>query len=405
MIRRCALVVPGLHLGGGVPAVAQFLLAVAVRDARWEISPVSLCMSSADPESTSLRRPLSFFRGVRVGARSWMGRSVPHVGASAGEIEFQRYRPRAALTQLLAACDVVQVVCGSPAWANAVVGHGKPVSLQVATLAKVERRARAARERGAAGVWRRAMTYFTDRLDARALHAVDAIQVENPWMLDHVRGVTLARSGIDVRYAPPGIDTSVFRPATLRDPTSGPILCVGRLDDARKNVGLLLESYALLPAALRQRHRLVLAGAGSPPAAFWRRVGELGLEERVEFMDRPEPSALVTLYQQAAVFALSSDEEGLGMVVLEAMGCGVPAVCTRCGGPEGIITDGIDGRLVPLDEARPMALALEAVLGDAEANAAMGRAARRTIEQRYSMEAAGAPFLEVWDRLAARGHT
>lgn len=402
MSRRCGLVVPGLHVGGGVPAVAQFMLSVAARDGRWDVLPVSLCMSSVDPESSSLKRPWSLLRGPRVGKRLWKGREVLHVGASFGEIEFQRYRSRAALTRLLAECDVIQVVCGSPAWANAVVGAGRPVSLQVATLARVERRMRRAQERGISGLWRRSMTLFTDRLDQRGLRMVDAIQVENPWMLDHARTVAAGRPEIDIRYAPPGIDTEVFHPAPVRDPTTGNILCVGRLNDVRKNVGLLLEAYALLPHAQRLRHRLVLAGAGAPPPELWRRVEELSLQDRVEFVHRPDQAELVSLYQRAAVFALPSDEEGLGIVVLEAMACGVPVVCTRCGGPEGIIDDGVDGRLVPLHDAKAMAAALSELLGNADANAAMGRAARATIERRYSIAAAGAPFLEVWDRLAGK---
>lgn len=399
-MRTLALVVPGIDLGGGVPAVAQFLQTVAERDGRWAVRPVSLCMSSADPENASIRRPWSLLRSPRVGVRSWRGSEVPHVGAWAGDIEFQRYRPRLPLHQLLEGCDVVQVVCGSPAWANAVVGAGKPVSLQVATLARVERRMRDAKARGMAGLWRRAMTVITNRLDELALRRADAIQLENPWMLEYARRANADRPAVDVRYAPPGIDAAIFRPAASRNPATGPILCVGRLNDVRKNIGLLLEAYALLPEALRQHHRLVLAGAGGPAPEFWQRVEALGLSGRVEFVPRPEQGALVSQYQQAAVFALPSDEEGLGIVVLEAMACGVPVVCTRSGGPDGIIEDGVDGRLVPLDDARAMARALSDVLGQASANIAMGRAARATIERRYSIEAAGAPFLEVWDRLA-----
>lgn len=398
-MRTLALVVPGIDLGGGVPAVAQFLRTVAERDGRWAVRPVSLCMSSSDPESSALLRPGSLVRSPRVGVRSWLGEGVSHVGAWAGEIEFQRYRPRAHLYQLLKGCDVVQVVCGSPAWANAVVGGGRPVSLQVATLARVERRMRDAKALGLSGLWRRAMTVITDRLDERALRVVDAIQVENPWMLEHVRSANADRAQVDVRYAPPGIDAAIFSPASSRNPSTGHILCVGRLDDVRKNIGLLLEAYDLLPDALRERHRLVLAGAGGPSSEFWQRVAELGLGGQVEFVHRPEQSALVALYQQAAAFALPSDEEGLGVVVLEAMACGVPVVCTRSGGPDGIIRDGVDGRLVPLNDARAMAQALSDVLGQVEANMDMGRAARATIERRYSIEAAGVPFLDVWNRL------
>jgi glycosyltransferase involved in cell wall biosynthesis len=329
-----------------------------------------------------------------------MGREIPHVGARFGELEFQRYRPRKILGELLSDCDVVQVVCGSPAWGNAVLGFGKPVSLQVATLAKVERRMRDGAGQGMAAAWRRAMTKVTNRLDQRALRQVDAIQVENPWMFEHVRAVNRDRESVDIRYAPPGVDTSLFQPIQDRDIESGHILCVGRLSDPRKNIGLLLESYASLSEELRGRHRLVLAGSSGPPSSFWERAEAFGLKQHIDFVHRPSQKDLVRLYQRSSVFALPSDEEGLGIVVLEAMACGIPAVCTRSGGPDGIITDGIDGYLVPLNDAESMASALAALLASANSNMATGRAARATVESRYSLVGAGATFLDVWERLA-----
>ena len=81
------------------------------------------------------------------------------------------------------------------------------------------------------------------------------------------------------------------------------------------------------------------------------------------------------------------------------MACGLPVVATRCGGPEGIITDGTDGFLVPRDDAVALAARLQALLDSHTLNEALGRRARATIEGRYAEEVAGEAFLEVWDRL------
>jgi glycosyltransferase involved in cell wall biosynthesis len=399
---RLALVVPALTGGGGVPSVARFVMAAAARDGGFDVQLVSLASASADPSSVRLAAPATWRGGVRTREVDWEGHRALEVGVLGAELEFQRYRPRATLTRVLADADIVQVVAGSPAWANAVVGIGKPVALQVATRARVERRLRDASPDGLRGWWRKAMTGVTDRMDDRALQRVDAIQVENPWMLDYARALNAGRE-VDLRYAPPGVDAGLFHPLDRRSLADDPyVLCVGRLDDPRKNVGLLLEAFACMPEELRARARLVLAGASGPGDAFWSRARALGLDGRVEYVASPDMAALVRLYQQAAVFALASDEEGFGVVLAEAMACAVPVVSTRSGGPDGIITEGHDGFLVALDDAAGMARQLQHLLEDRESNLRMGDNARRTVEARYDERVAGAVFVDMWHRLAAR---
>lgn len=246
------------------------------------------------------------------------------------------------------------------------------------------------------------MTEITDRFDDRALRRVDAIQVENPWMLDYARELNVGRD-VDIRYAPPGVDDALFRPLASRDLDGDPyVLCVARLDDPRKNIGLLLEVYVRLDVGLRRRARLVLAGSSGPPPSFWSRAEALGVRDRIEYVAKPSRDRLVELYQRASAFALPSDEEGLGVVLLESMACGVPVVSTRSGGPDGVVTDGKDGFLVPLDDAEAMADRLGRLLREPGLNLSMGREARRTIESRYAERVAGEAFLDVWDRLLAK---
>lgn len=397
--RTIGLVVPSLEQGGGVPSVAEFVCKVIERSKQFDVRLISLATSMVDDVGVALSRPSSWSGGTSVAQGIWRGRPLTRVGAFASELEFQRYKPRPALASVLADCDLIQVVCGSPAWANAVVGLGKPVAVQVATRAKVERRRRDAQPQGLAGWWRKGMTEITDRLDDQALRMVDAIQVENPWMLDYARHINRSRSDVDIRYAPPGVDARQFFALNSRSPaTDRYILCVGRLDDPRKNINLLLQAFSRFPVDLSHVH-LVTAGSGRPPADYWALVERLGLQNRVRHIHRPETEDLIKLYQHATAFALSSDEEGLGVVILEAMACAVPVVATRCGGPDGIIDDGKDGFLVPLDDAALMAERLALLCRDNVLNEKMGRAARATIDARYADDVAGLAFVDVWERL------
>jgi D-inositol-3-phosphate glycosyltransferase len=77
----------------------------------------------------------------------------------------------------------------------------------------------------------------------------------------------------------------------------------------------------------------------------------------------------------------------LGIVVLEAMACGTPVVSTRCGGPEGIVSDGQTGRLVPNRDVEAFAGAVIDLLGQPDRLEAMRRACVAFAEQHFSWAA------------------
>ena len=98
---------------------------------------------------------------------------------------------------------------------------------------------------------------------------------------------------------------------------------------------------------------------------------------------------------RASVFALSSRFEGFGMVLLEAMSKGLAVVSFDCPqGPGELVTDGVDGVLVPPGTSPPWRPALERVMGDEDEPAAPGRrrpAARARLRPGGRRGALGAP--------------
>lgn len=395
---KIAIIVPSLFGGGGVPAVARFIKDSILSSGEFDLKLVSLATSQTDDCSVQLKKPSTWFTGVRMKQGEWDGLPYFHVGCMASEFEFQRLKPRQLLQEVLSDCDLIQVVSGSPAWALPVIGMGKPVALQVATRAIVERRRKEQMERGPVAWWHWLMTRITDKMDDRALCEVDVVQVENIWMQNYVTSV---RSKVEPRilFAPPGVNAKVFHPAYQRlhsDMTDPYILSVGRFDDPRKNIELLLEAYALMRFSMKDPPRLLLVGASGPSPTFWQRVRELNLQASVSFQSNPTDEQLVRYYQQALCFALSSDEEGFGVVLAEAMACGVPVVATRCGGPEGIITNTVNGFLVPMGNALVLANRMQLLVQNKALNKQMGQAGRQTIESRFTSEIAGEVFLDTY---------
>jgi glycosyltransferase involved in cell wall biosynthesis len=404
MSPRIGFVVPSLAERGGVPAVAKFLTDVATKGG-FSTEVVSVASSRNDPASVQFTNPRTWAGGVRSVHGRWTNGSFTHVGVLGAEVEFLRYLPNPRLNAVLSECDLIQVVCGSPAWAWSVLNAGKPVAVQCATRAAVERRHGGSLRGGPLSAWRRLMAPITGHIEDYALTRVDAIQVENAWMLAHVQALNASRPDIDIRLAPPGIDTSLFRPppAVSTGVDVPYILCVGRLADPRKNPDLLLRAFSQLVVERHHRHlRLILAGASPPPPVFWQQAVAMGVRHLVQFIDSPSATQLVALYQGASVVALPSHEEGLGIVLLEAMACGVPVVATRCGGPETIVTDGHDGFLVNRGDAGALASAVERLLTDETLRRRLGSQARNTVEARFSASVAGAQFIEVWSSLIRR---
>lgn len=393
---RVALVVPALTTSGGVATVADFLYRVLDDHPDFEPDLVSIATKSNDPLSTHLRDPTTWGRRVQTEEGTWRGRPYTKVGARLVEFEFQRYLPRPELTQRLNRYDLVQIVAGAPAWAYTARDVDVPVALQVATLVKVERSTREASLRRPIDVWRWLMTFITSRIEQKALPHVDAVFVENDWMR---RWMSECLSPQQVVFAPPGVDEAFFRPASESNEEADYLLSVGRFGDPRKNLPLLFSAYAQVREKIAGAPNLVLAGRTPPDDAAWEHARRLGIDDAIEFRENIPYDELARLYRQANLFILSSNEEGLGLVVLEAMSSGTAVVSTNCGGPSTLIEEGETGYLVPVNDAEALADRIVHLLRHPESRRAMGRRGRERVERHFSQKAAGRRFTENYHSL------
>lgn len=383
--------------GNGVRSVVAFLRQVAI-EAGYEVDLLSAATSSSDPASLRLTAPGSWWRGpLRVERRD---EALPHdhFGARLGELEFERYRPRRELTRRLDEASVVQVVAGTPAWAKLTRDTRAPVALQLASLARVERASALAAQRGLRRLWTAAMTAATARAERQALARSDLVLVENRAMVARL-GSTGAAGRI--RLAPPGTDVHRFRPAG--EPGPGYWLSVARYADPRKNVRLLFRAYSAAKAQRGDLPKLVLAGSSGPSTGDLEVAAELGIAADLELRGNIADAALPALYQGASLFLLSSNEEGWGLVMVEAMASGLPVVATQSDGAAEIVREGETGYLVPIGDSEALAARALALHEQPEVARRMGAAARRVAEEELSLEVCGRRFVEAWRDLARAG--
>ena len=140
-------------------------------------------------------------------------------------------------------------------------------------------------------------------------------------------------------------------------PAGARIVTVGSMK-AQKNHPLLLRAFARLD---RPDARLMFVGDGKGRDALLSLAHELNVADRVIFAGfHADPTPF---YKTADLFALSSDYEGFGNVIVEAMAYGTPVVSTDCpSGPGEILESGQHGRLVPVGDVEAMAHALAQTL-------------------------------------------
>jgi glycosyltransferase involved in cell wall biosynthesis len=395
--RRIALVFPDHRLIGGVTRVAAYLQRVARESEEFEVVPISLATSSGDRSSSRVRAPHTWFAGPQATQESWDGNAIWHVGTFFSELEFMRYRSRPPLSELLAQADLIQVVGGSPAWALPCVGLGRPVLLQAASMAVWERGRLLAEKSNPVTRWRRSMTRITDRLDRSALASIDWFFAENARMLR--MGEQMARKDARVLLAPPGVDVHRFKPDRYR--RDGYILSVGRFSDPRKRFDLLVRAYAVARNRAVDLPTLVLVGE-SPSSSQAELVDQLGLMRCVLMRGVASEAELAGVYRAAGMFVCASDEEGLGLAIIEAMACGVPVVATRSVGAEESVEDGVSGLLTRVTDVEDLADAMVRLHKDVRLREAMSRAARDRAVERFSDETTRSAYLTAYDEACAR---
>lgn len=155
----------------------------------------------------------------------------------------------------------------------------------------------------------------------------------------------------------------------------------------QKGYDLLLQAWAELSRIreLENGEEWTLDIYGQGDQTDYRQLMvELGIDSNKCHLNGPVED-VVKAYQESSIFVLSSRFEGFGMVLIEAMACGLPVVSYDCpAGPDEIITDGVDGLLVPSGDVHALAEKLMTLMSDENLRKRLGQQARQTA-RRYEM--------------------
>jgi D-inositol-3-phosphate glycosyltransferase len=248
-----------------------------------------------------------------------------------------------------------------------------------------------------------------EKIESSIIGCSDAIFVSCQEEREQFRRLYGASPGT-VEVITPGVDRAFFSPGSRAGARSAlglgkhPVLLfVGRIQPL-KGLDVAIETLAALP-----HHDAVLLVVGGASGIegnreYARVVGlaeQLGVSSRVRFID-PQPHHLLSSYYRAAdVVLVPSRSESFGLVALEASACGTPVVATAVGGLLSLITDDVNGYLVPERDAATFADRVTRILDDPHL---AGRLSDQAVirSQRYSWQHAAMRMRRVVAEFAAR---
>ncbi len=193
------------------------------------------------------------------------------------------------------------------------------------------------------------------------------------------REATVIMHGVDTdMYAPPADRAAAFAESGL--PGRYAIGCFGRVR-AQKGSDVFVDAMcALLPRY--PDFTAIIVGAIVPEQQGFagdlrRRIDAAGLQSRIVMTGELEIEEVQRWYRRLTIYAFTSRNEGFGLTLIEAMAAGAALVASRAGAAEFVVEDGVTGVLTPPGDVDALVAALEPLMRDPAAAAAMGVRARR----------------------------
>ncbi len=169
----------------------------------------------------------------------------------------------------------------------------------------------------------------------------------------------------------------------------------------RKGADVLIEAVRRLPPDLRARLHTHFLGPQPFPdyTAELERLAD-GLEHG-EFVGEVDRTTGLGYIRHSDLFVCTSRDESGPVVVIEAMALGRPVISTPVGLVGEVLRDGVDGRLVPIDDVDALAEALERLIGDADLRHGLGAEARKTYERYLDRDRYAADVVELFEQVLA----
>ena len=210
-----------------------------------------------------------------------------------------------------------------------------------------------------------------------------------------------------IKVVPFGVETNIFRPKVIKTDNAlanraaaivnfvtrhfikrggHTLLFVGGLDQAHyfKGLDILLQALRMVTVPVN----LNIIGDGDLRPQYEKQAAALGLKRQVNFLGRVSEETLIGQYQEADLLVLPSTNahEAFGLVLIEAMACGLPVIASNLPGVRSVFIDGQQGLICIPGDSRDLAQKISLLAQDEGRRQEMSRAARALVEDKYAWE-------------------
>jgi glycosyltransferase involved in cell wall biosynthesis len=258
-------------------------------------------------------------------------------------------------------------------------------------------------------------------------HVDKVIQAEH-WLLEHSVAIlansmqiveeinklydgVLANRGSSITHIPHGVGVPIRIEPDAHSGSVGTecgkirILFVGRMEE-RKGADILLKALSLLPGLLATMQVDIVGAWGDEGDSYSAKVRHLAdaLRRRcrgvgLTFHGYVQDQELQRYYASCDIFIAPSRFESFGLTLIEAMRHGAPVIASDVGGMREIVTDGVDGYLIGVEDFVQLAERIKRLSEHAELRKEVAKAAKQTYETRFSAARMAARIGETFESL------
>jgi glycosyltransferase involved in cell wall biosynthesis len=239
------------------------------------------------------------------------------------------------------------------------------------------------------------------------------------WVLDYSDGITVVSEHMrkiclkfinnkeKIHVCSMGVDlVDTFIPLEYIGRDSNKIIFVGRLVE-KKGVNVLLKATHRLIQNYPEL-KLVIVGDGPERSKLEAQCNDLNIEHNVEFIGAVTQNRLPELFSSASIAVMPSiidsrnDQEGLGLVAIEAMGCGCAVIASSLPAVVDIIESGVNGVLVKPGDSVELSNVIEDLQENPETKSSIASRARQSVIKKFDWQTVATSYSDLIKSICAK---